>query len=61
MLKLRLCEAPVLRIFDPSPGIEWEVLTDASTFAMGAVLLQKRSSDTAFHPVESFSHQLIST
>ena len=54
MLKLRLCETLVLHIFDPSRGTEWEVHTDASIFAMGAVLLQMRFSDTAFHQVEFF-------
>ena len=28
---------------------------------MGAVLLQKRTSDTAFHPVEFFSRKFTST
>jgi hypothetical protein len=37
-LKLALCNAPVLRIFDPAKPIE--VVTDASSFALGAVLLQ---------------------
>jgi hypothetical protein len=38
-LKKALCIAPVLRIFDPNKAIE--VVTDASGFALGAVLLQE--------------------
>lgn len=38
-LKRALCAAPVLRIFDPDKPIE--VVTDASGFALGAVLLQE--------------------
>lgn len=53
-LKSALCEAPVLKLPDPSkPFI---IHTDASDFAIGAVLMQE--FDTGLHPVEFFSRRL---
>jgi hypothetical protein len=48
-LKLRFTSAPILRHFDPSlPAI---VETDASDFAIGAVLSQYSEEDKLLHPV----------
>lgn len=49
-LKLRLTEAPVLRIYSPDAEAT-ELHTDASQWGFGAVLLQKDSNDRQLHPV----------
>ena len=50
--------APVLEIFNDSHDTEHEVHTDASAKALGAVLLQKRTTEMSFHPVAFFSRKL---
>jgi hypothetical protein len=47
-LKKALLSAPVLALYDPNR--ETRIMTDASQFAIGAVLTQKQA-DGAFHPV----------
>ena len=53
-LKDALCSAPVLKLPDPSKP--FVIHTDASDFALGAVLMQQ--FDTGLHPVEYFSRRL---
>ena len=54
-LKQAICSAPVLRIFDPD--LITFVDTDASGFAIGAVLLQKDQQGNA-HPIAFTSRKL---
>lgn len=49
ILKEKLSEHPVLRIFDPA--LETQLHTDASQIAYSAILLQKDPNDCKFHPV----------
>lgn len=49
LLKKKLSEQPVLRIF--SPGLNTELHTDASQQAFAAILLQKDPNDQLLHPV----------
>ena len=53
--------APMLEIFDNSNGTEHKVHMDTSTKALGAVLLQKRTTEASFHPVVYFSRKLNNT
>ena len=48
---------PMLEIFDNSNDTEHEVHMDASTKALGAVLLQKRATEASFHPVAYLSRK----
>ena len=50
--------APMLEIFDDSHDTQHEVHMDASTKALGAVLLQKCTMEASFHPVAYFSRKL---
>lgn len=54
-LKLATTNAPVLQL--PDPTRPYEVFTDASNFALGAVLLQ--NDGTGLHPVAFLSRKLI--
>ena len=58
IFKLHLYKAPVLQIFNLPLGTIWKLHTDASAVAIGAVLLEKRPTDTGFHHVEFFSQTL---
>ena len=49
---------PVLEIFDNSNDTEHKVQMDASAKALGAVLLQKRTTEASFHPIVYFSRKL---
>ena len=53
--------APVLEIFDNSNDTEHEVPTDTSAKALGAVLLQKRTTEASFHPKAYISRKLNNT
>lgn len=57
-LKSALVSAPVLKIFDPDRSCE--VMTDASSAAVGAVLMQRDDEDK-LHPIAYFSQKLSST
>lgn len=48
-LKKKLCEAPVLRIYQQDA--ETQVHTDASKWGFGGMLMQKSNDDQRFHPV----------
>ena len=50
--------APILEIFDNSHDTQHEVYMDASAKALGAVLLQKWTTEASFHPVAYFSRKL---
>ena len=54
-LKRALTDAPVLA--HPDPHRQWTVQTDASGYAIGAVLSQKQDDDT-MRPVAFWSHKL---
>ena len=58
ILKKALTSAPVLA--HPDPQRQWTVQTDASGFALGAVLSQKQDDGT-MRPVAYWSHKLNST
>ena len=49
---------PMVEIFDDSHDTQHEVHTDASTRALGAVLLQKCATEASFHPVAYFTKKL---
>ena len=49
LLKKELIEAPVMHL--PLPGVPYVLETDASGFAMGAVLSQRSPEDGKLHPV----------
>ena len=49
---------PVLEIFDDSHNTQHEVNMDASAKALGAVLLQKHTTEASFHPVAYFSRKM---
>ena len=49
---------PMLEIFDDSHDTQHEVHTDASTKALGAVLLKKRAMEASFHPKAYFNRKL---
>ena len=53
-MKSLLASAPVLKVFDPSLPIR--LITDASDYAIGAVLEQHHS--TGWHPVQYLSKRL---
>jgi hypothetical protein len=55
-LKNALCSAPVLVLPHTGPDATFTLYTDASTFAVGAVLLQEHNS--ALHPVAFESRKL---
>ena len=55
-MKKCLCNAPVLRVYDPS--LDTRVVCDASAFCCGAVLEQKHGN--VWNPVEFFSKRLSS-
>lgn len=55
-LKMKLSEAPILRIY--SPKAETELHCDASASSFGSILLQKQSSGK-FHPIFYFSQRTI--
>lgn len=55
-LKQLLCNAPVLKVFDPL--LETRIICDASDYAIGSVLEQLHESD--WHPVEYISKSLSS-
>lgn len=57
-LKAAACTAPILRHVDLNLPFTME--TDASDFAMGAVLLQQPASSTFKHPVAFFSKKFVS-
>ena len=48
----------MLEIFDNSYDTEHKVHMDASAKALGAVLLQKCTTEASFHPVAYFSRKL---
>ena len=50
--------APMLEIFDNSHNTQHKVHMDASTKALGAVLLQKHATEASFHPIAYFSRKL---
>ena len=50
--------APMLEIFDHSHNIQHEVYMDASTKALGVVLLQKCATEASFYPVMYFNRKL---
>ena len=50
--------APMVEIFDDSHDIQHKVHMDASTKALGAVLLQKHATEASFYPVVYFSRKL---
>ena len=52
MLKLSLCSAPVLKL--PDPFLQYEIMTDASGMACGAVLMQ-RDENGKLHPIAFYS------
>lgn len=54
-LKERICERPVLTIF--RYGAETELHTDASKWALGAILMQRDFDDGKLHPVQYFSRK----
>ena len=49
---------PMLELLDNSHDIQHEVYMDASTKALGGVLLQKYTMEASFHPVVYFSRKL---
>ena len=49
---------PVLEVFDDSHDTYHEVHMEASAKALGAVLLQKHTTEMSFHPVAYFSRKL---
>ena len=53
-LKSKLVSAPILRL--PNPSLPYEIMSDASKYAVGAVLMQKY--DDGVHPVAFFSKQM---
>ena len=48
----------VLEIFDDFHDNQHEVYIDASTKALGAVLLQKHTTEASFYPIAYFSRKL---
>ena len=50
--------APMLEIFDDSHNTQHEAHMDASAKALGAVLLQKCTTEVSFNPVVYFSRKL---
>ncbi|XP_022160829.1 uncharacterized protein LOC111026944 [Myzus persicae] len=54
LIKLKLCENPLLCLFNP--GAETELHCDASSQGFGSILLQKQS-DGKFHPIFFYSHR----
>ncbi|KAG7295050.1 hypothetical protein JYU34_022520 [Plutella xylostella] len=48
-LKKKLCEYPILKIFNPA--LQTELHTDASQQAISAILMQKDPNDNTMHPV----------
>ena len=56
-LKQCVVTVPMLEIFDNSNYTEHQVNMDASTKALGAVLLWKHATEASFHPVVYFSRK----
>lgn len=54
-LKVALTSKPVLQLYNPN--LQTELHTDASKWGYGAVLLQKNSEDSMFHPVQYMSRK----
>lgn len=54
-LKERISDRPVLTIF--RYGAETELHTDASKFALGAILFQRDYDDGQMHPVQYYSRK----
>lgn len=55
LLKQRLCDIPVLRIF--RNDAETQLFTDASKYGFGAILMQKDNEDDMYHPVYYMSEK----
>lgn len=55
MLKAKLADAPILKIFNPIS--ETELHTDASKIGYGALLLQRDPKDNLMHPVSYLSRK----
>ena len=48
----------VLKIFGNSHDTEHKVHTDTSAKTLGAILLQKHTTEASFHPIAYFSRKL---
>ena len=58
-IKEKLTNVPLLALYDPQS--ETKVSADASSFGLGAVILQKAQNDTTWKPVAFASRTMTST